>query len=1303
MNSKNTAKKGIVSILTTAALLLSVFSAGLPSFATELALRDSFEVNFDGWTTNSDFAELTAHPDEGVKGGRAMQLSNRRCASDGAVSQKGFYLDGGVNYNYSVFVRHDELTAQTFTLSLSWLNYDTGVTGSKVIATQSVKGGAWTELRASFAAPKGTEALTLSLGSNSTANFMFDEFSATFRTMQSAFTVSANAPSRENAGLKDVYANHFRVGNILNGTTVRNNTITAMLLREYNSITMENEGKPDQTMSRANSTNDNIRINFGTGASAIMEFCVRNNIPMRGHTLTWHGQTPDWFFLANMQDTTNWRQRPLSEVPWATAAVMTGRHESYIQNKFAEYARQYPALNIYSYDVVNEFVRVDGNRGGPRLPGFDGEGAGGAGAAPGASPWQAIYGADSMVWLQNAFTFARRHAPEHTKLFYNDYNEYHPPKRDYIIANILRPLFTQGLLDGMGMQGHISADPGGNAWSRWALVRDAMDAYAAIGAGFEVQLTEVDVVTDNGRFADNQVNVYRNIFEHAIAVNARGAGQFTAICMWGPNDANSWITRRAGRENDAPLLHNRENAPKPAHAAVFAVVPEAQWGDGRNPEFLYNAILTAEGGSEPPVITPPEPIEPDSRGYFFHSTFEEDTDNWGSRGGAGDNHTAEHAFLGQRSLLISARAAPWHGASRPLDSLAFVSGNSYSFSVFVAHDGRASDGDETFALTLQYTDTAGETRWATIAEAQVPPSEVIAPSLTWVQLANRNFTIPAGATNLELIVETRDENTLPGFFMDEAIGAVGGTLILAPSASLRYERENIAELCEDTGVQQIWRVTRVYDGDVLILEHRGTKRNAAGGLITIPEPPTTTPTGTTTVPSSPSSPSSPNVTTTAPPVITTAPSSPDTTATTAATTRATTAATTRATTAATTRVTTATTATTVVQPPVNPPGTFTITFNANGGTALSPATRTTDVHGHLMNVMPTPVRAASGGNEWAFAGWFTATTGGSRVLTGATGTEFTANTTVYARWTQVTRRTVADTPAAMRQNFDWLKNVRHEEPLRPNTTDGERVFFNRNGTIRAQNFIFDQIWAGNGTVNWAVRWESSTAVTLVQRQQIARMLHEEINKWTRPLIGMEGWPFGEIQVEVIGWAVSDAALILDRRPNEQIWVNNTHNPPLGDANPRMASAPNNISRFNNFRAVNAGTYQYPGGLHNRFDMYLWGTQGFGGGAGGDWGTRVSDTYITRAANGGATMIITHEVGHGFGLYDFYGGVGVDRPPATSVADSTGNRNFGSGDLRTVMHVGAANNVTPYDEWQIRYYWDWIYNHPTAANRFRLPT
>jgi uncharacterized repeat protein (TIGR02543 family) len=378
---------------------------------------------------------------------------------------------------------------------------------------------------------------------------------------------------------------------------------------------------------------------------------------------------------------------------------------------------------------------------------------------------------------------------------------------------------------------------------------------------------------------------------------------------------------------------------------------------------------------------------------------------------------------------------------------------------------------------------------------------------------------------------------------------------------------------------------------------------------------------------------------------------------------------------------------------VNAANSRVITLNPNGGT-VTETTRRTDGHGYLMLPLPTPKREG-----FVFTGWFTAQTGGTRVLSGAYGNQFPSSTTIYARWTPLVARSVDDTPAHMRENFDWFKDARHVH---------EPVIFNRN------NLIFDQIWAGNGTINFAVRWDSNVTMTYEQRRLIQVMLHEEVNRWTRPLIGFEDWPFDEIQVTVVGWAVRNINIIQDRRPNERVWVNNVRRAPFGGSNipgnegELQPSLPSNMSRFENFNNVNSGTHLYPGGLHNRFDMYLWGTSnqsgtsGMGGGAGGDWGTRMGCTTARNAAqaNPPGAMVLSHEIGHGFGLYDFYGITGIDRPYPTSGGVSFNSGTPTTDGLRSVMVVGGQTSVpSVYDEWKIRYYWNWV-KQDGAATRFR---
>ena len=124
----------------------------------------------------------------------------------------------------------------------------------------------------------------------------------------------------------------------------------------------------------------------------------------------------------------------------------------------------------------------------------------------------------------------------------------------------------------------------------------------------------------------------------------------------------------------------------------------------------------------------------------------------------------------------------------------------------------------------------------------------------------------------------------------------------------------------------------------------------------------------------------------------------------------------------------------------------------------------------------------------------------------------------------------------------------------------------------------------------------------------------------------------------------------------------------------LPSAPDELSRFYHF-SNNIG-FDYPGGLDKRFDMYLWATQGFPsiGGCGGDWGQRLSDdAYLNIINSGFGIHVLEHELGHGFGLTDFYGGEGEKGgfPPG----------GFPGGE-NSLMMAGSASKITDFDSWML---------------------
>lgn len=152
--------------------------------------------------------------------------------------------------------------------------------------------------------------------------------------------------------------------------------------------------------------------------------------------------------------------------------------------------------------------------------------------------------------------------------------------------------------------------------------------------------------------------------------------------------------------------------------------------------------------------------------YYFNDTFESTTDSWTGRGAATAEKSTTASYEGSSSLYCSGRTASWNGASKELDSTIFKAGETYSFSVNAMYE-RGSKKEE-FKLTLQYTDSEGTTAYSGIATATVDAGQ-------WVQLSNKEYTIPEGAADLIIYVETIDTET--SFYIDEAIAAPAGTEI----------------------------------------------------------------------------------------------------------------------------------------------------------------------------------------------------------------------------------------------------------------------------------------------------------------------------------------------------------------------------------------------------------------------------------------------------------------------------------------------------------------------------------------------
>ncbi len=171
-----------------------------------------------------------------------------------------------------------------------------------------------------------------------------------------------------------------------------------------------------------------------------------------------------------------------------------------------------------------------------------------------------------------------------------------------------------------------------------------------------------------------------------------------------------------------------------------------------------------------PIPQPePEPVlEPDENGHYINEKFESYDIDFVSRGDALIDITSSVSNSGNKSLAVIGRTEPWNGVEIELDPETFKAGETYGFSVMAMQNDSPS---ENFSLTLQYCNSNGLTygfdQYAYIATAKGKKGE-------WVQLANPSFTIPDGATNLVLYVNTYadDVATTTDFFVDDFIIAL---------------------------------------------------------------------------------------------------------------------------------------------------------------------------------------------------------------------------------------------------------------------------------------------------------------------------------------------------------------------------------------------------------------------------------------------------------------------------------------------------------------------------------------------------
>ncbi|MFJ2115079.1 MULTISPECIES: endo-1,4-beta-xylanase [unclassified Streptomyces] len=289
---------------------------------------------------------------------------------------------------------------------------------------------------------------------------------------------------------------------------------------QFDSLTAENEMKWGSVEPTRGSFN-------WTGADQIMNFAAANGQKVRGHTLVWHSQMPNW--LANG----SFGNDELRTIMTDHVTTQTARYKG----------------RIDQWDVVNEAFNEDGTL---RASKF--------------------YTQLGESYIADAFRAARAADPA-AKLYINDYNTDATGAKSNGLYSLVQRLKAQGVpIDGVGFQTHLII---GQVPSTF---QANLQRFADLG--LDVAITELDIrmtlPTTDAKLAQQKAD-FKAVTNVCLAV-ARCKG----VTVWGFSDAVSWVPDVFPGQG-AATPYNEGYQPKPAYYGIAEALGWSGDSGGENP------------------------------------------------------------------------------------------------------------------------------------------------------------------------------------------------------------------------------------------------------------------------------------------------------------------------------------------------------------------------------------------------------------------------------------------------------------------------------------------------------------------------------------------------------------------------------------------------------------------------------------------------------------------------------------------------------------------------------------------------
>ncbi|EGG01456.1 family 10 glycoside hydrolase [Melampsora larici-populina 98AG31] len=221
------------------------------------------------------------------------------------------------------------------------------------------------------------------------------------------------------------------------------------------------------------------------GADEIVQFALQHHKIVRGHTVVWHRQVPQWVMNLDSE----------------ALIKATQNHITALMKHFEG--------KMFALDVCNEILGEDGTF------------------------------RDSFWYQKLKETFpemalkAARQASPGVKLYINDYSIEGINKKSDGLYNLAKGLKAKGLLDGVGFQTHLIVGQVPKD------MKQNLERFAALG--LDVAISELDIrmpVPASKENLEQQAKDYQEVVQ-----NCRSVTRCYSVTVWGVAQSESWIPK----------------------------------------------------------------------------------------------------------------------------------------------------------------------------------------------------------------------------------------------------------------------------------------------------------------------------------------------------------------------------------------------------------------------------------------------------------------------------------------------------------------------------------------------------------------------------------------------------------------------------------------------------------------------------------------------------------------------------------------------------------------------------------------